>query len=46
MARKQKPEEVSGKLREAEIALAQGGTVANKFHNETSALLCSTLTML
>jgi hypothetical protein len=27
MARKHKPEEIIGKLREAEIVLAQGGTV-------------------
>ena len=31
MARKQKPEEIIGKLREAEIVLAQGGTVADAF---------------
>ena len=29
MARKHKPEEIIGKLREAEIVLAQGGTVAD-----------------
>ena len=29
MARKPKPEEIIGKLREAEIVLAQGGTVAD-----------------
>ena len=29
MSRKHKPEEVIGKLREAEIVLAQGGTVAD-----------------
>lgn len=28
MARKRKPEDIIGKLREAEIVLAQGGTVA------------------
>jgi transposase-like protein len=29
MARKHKPEEIISKLREAEIVLAQGGTVAD-----------------
>ena len=29
MARKHKPEDIIGKLREAEIVLAQGGTVAD-----------------
>ncbi|MFM2279099.1 MAG: hypothetical protein RLZZ444_1330, partial [Pseudomonadota bacterium] len=29
MARKHKPEEIIGKLREAEIVLAQGGVVAD-----------------
>ena len=29
MARKQRPEEIIGKLREAEIVLAQGGVVAD-----------------
>lgn len=29
MARKHKPEDITGKLREAEIALAQGGTTAD-----------------
>ena len=29
MAKKHKPEEIIGKLREAEIVLAQGGTVAD-----------------
>ena len=29
MARKHRPEEIIGKLREAEIVLAQGGTVAD-----------------
>ena len=29
MSRKHKPEEIIGKLREAEIVLAQGGTVAD-----------------
>ena len=29
MARKHKPEEIIGKLREAEIVLAEGGTVAD-----------------
>ena len=29
MARRHKPEEIIGKLREAEIVLAQGGTVAD-----------------
>ena len=29
MARKHKPEEMIGKLRDAEIVLAQGGAVAN-----------------
>ena len=29
MARNHKPEEIIGKLREAEIVLAQGGTVAD-----------------
>lgn len=29
MARKHKPEEIIGKLREAEIVLAQGGTLAD-----------------
>ena len=29
MARKHKPEVIIGKLREAEIVLAQGGTVAD-----------------
>jgi len=29
MVRKHKPEEIIGKLREAEIVLAQGGTVAD-----------------
>lgn len=28
MARKHKPEEIMGKLHEAEVVLAQGGTVA------------------
>lgn len=32
MARKQKPEEIIGKLREAEIVLAQGRTVADACH--------------
>jgi transposase-like protein len=31
MARKHKPEEIIGKLREAEIVLAQGGTVADAY---------------
>jgi hypothetical protein len=30
MARKHKPEEIIGKLREAEIVLAQGGAVADE----------------
>jgi hypothetical protein len=32
LSRKHKPEEIIGKLREAEIALAQGGTVADACH--------------
>lgn len=32
MARKHKPEEIIGKLREAELVLAQGGTVADVCH--------------
>jgi len=32
MARKHKPEEIIGKLHEAEIVLAQGGTVAAACH--------------
>ena len=33
MARKHKPEDIIGKLREAEIVLAQGGTVAEPRHH-------------
>ncbi len=45
MARKHKPEDIIGKLREAEIVLAQGGTVADacrriaQFQRELAGLL-------
>ncbi len=35
MARKRKPEDIIGKLREAEIVLAQGGTVADACRNQS-----------
>ena len=39
MARKHKPEEIIGKLREAEIMLAQGGTVADACRRIVSVVL-------
>lgn len=43
MARKHKPEDIIGKLREAEIVLAQGGTVADACGFRGDRARCSDL---